>query len=134
MFYTVGDELKPDFKQGANTEEEWDHIKERLKIYKLCKQVFHGRSKKIEGKAGVPDYFEIDIKEMASLIGEMRLKINIIMAGDYMDNKDTIKYANILQSIDNGEKQKRVKPKDVKMLMKVEKILLEDFSLIIDKS
>lgn len=137
LFYNVDESLKnKNFKQGSNTQEEWDHIKERLKIYKLCKQVFHSRSVKKEADGDTPEFYEIDIKEVASLIAELRLKINVIMAGDYMDNKETIKYANILQLIDNGE-YKKVKAKDMKnmkMMQKVERILLEDFTLIVDKA
>jgi len=74
--------------------------------------VFHSRSfeeevteKDKEGNNVTKNELKIDIKMMSNLINELRLKINIIMAGDYgLDEKD-VEIANKLNEM-NKKKDK----------------------------
>lgn len=74
--------------------------------------MFHSRSfeeevteKDKEGNNVTKNELKIDIKMMSNLINELRLKINIIMAGDYgLDEKD-VEIANKLNEM-NKKKDK----------------------------
>jgi len=73
--------------------------------------VFHSRafedeSKEIDkdGKELTKTDLKINIKMMSNLLSELRLKINIIMAGDYgVDEKD-VEIANKLNEMNKAKK------------------------------
>ena len=92
-----------------------------------------------EGNEVEKEELEIDIKMMNNLINELRLKINIIMAGDYgIDEKD-VEIANKLNELNLKMKNldsletMRINYDDREELIRVQKILLEDYSFIKDK-
>jgi hypothetical protein len=81
---------------------------------------------------------------MSNLLSELRLKINIIMAGDYgVDEKD-VEIANKLNEMNKAKKHPDQKDKysldsarltyeDREDMKRVTKLLLEDYSFIKDK-
>lgn len=139
FFIEAGDDSTPGRTQGTNTKEEWDDIRDRLKTFNLCKQVFHARSQPGEEDKDV-EY--VDIEMMSNLINELRLKINLILAGDYQVDDEDVVLANKLNEMNNMKKdpemyaelQKQQFDDDqLKEFKRVEIILTQDFTLIKDK-
>jgi hypothetical protein len=64
-----------------NSDAGWDVIKERLVIYKLVKDVFHGRSTFVEKTLTVKAHYTVNIEEISGLVAEIRIKMNLIMQG-----------------------------------------------------
>jgi hypothetical protein len=81
----------------------------------------------------------IDIKELKNLVNEIRIKLNIVMAGDYGWDEEDVKIANqINEMVMKGEETTMIPSSrddlSTEELERVTKLLLEDFSYIRDKT
>lgn len=76
FFYDKND---PNAKLGTNSDAEWAIIKERLAVYKLVKEVFHGRSTFVEKTLLLKAHNTVNIEEISGLVAEIRIKMNLIM-------------------------------------------------------
>ena len=172
LFYVSSDAV---LSKGGNSKLEWEVIEERLRIFKLCKEVFHSKSHKdkktvkemqketvteiisgrevereVEKEVEVErEEIKLNIKHMKSLLYELRMKINIIMANDYVwVPEDVVENANkirqqesqgrsmhdTLEDEDEGkEMEPLLKVTDRQEYWRVTKVLTEDFSFIKDK-
>lgn len=74
---------------GQNSAEEWDDLQKVLKNYNMFKEVFrsHAKEKKevrIKNEERTVSFvLYIDVKRMANLVSEIRMKVNSMINGDY---------------------------------------------------